>query len=76
MSNEPQQPPQPYPPYYQPPAQQPAPRASSNPLAAAFWHNMSTAKVSVLTVVETLLLVTVCVVPCVVTAHLASLYQP
>lgn len=73
----PQQPQQPSPPYYQPPAQQPSPpRASSNPFGAAFWHNMSTLKISVITFVSTVLLITVCVVPFLATGNLAALYQP
>src|SRR5258705_5826406 len=44
---------QPYPPH--------PPRASNNPLRPAFWHNMSTLKIAIVTVVSTLLLATIVV---------------
>lgn len=64
----PSQPQQPYSPH--------SPRASNNPLRPAFWRNMSTLKISVITAVSTVLLVTVCIVPLLLTGALASLYQP
>ncbi|MGZ3584271.1 MAG: hypothetical protein ACXWP6_16705 [Ktedonobacterales bacterium] len=53
MSNEPPQPPQP-------------PYSSSDPFRPAFWRNTPRAKVSLVTVAVTLLIVTVCIVPCII----------
>lgn len=58
---------------YQPASpQSPPPRASHNPLLADFWRDMSALKVSIVTVVSTLLLITVCVVPTLLAASVSN----